>query len=659
MRLVRPLALIRLSYWLAGLALLSLAIFGAMTTRRVQAELELTEYAGIVSSTEQAMELWERRVLDAVDNLLRSLEQADEVAALEAASRGVNPYFDAYYLWNAHSGAMLHPKLTSAVDDRASSRCLARTDALHLVLPAPLLAREYLSCLPAPPYIEVLAIQHAAQLYLNVGRPDLAAMALQLGQTPPDLDLAAGIERGVRPMDMARLRMAQLEATTKNGSDWQDGLIALGREFMRLNGPDLAPLLENLIPDLAQQLDDLGAELERAELELIVERVRRRSEAWAEVRDRLSRREDIPTSRERPPLLRDPYVSPPYLMFYRRMPDPSLVGAVQVDEGILMERFLSVVEEKHRSLVTVKDGSGRWITGRRWSVKEPQQLTFPLVFDYLRLELPPPRHQKSPRTRNFLLIVQLAPIAMAALLGMLALAARTAATRRRLELEERRREFITRVTHELKTPLAGIRVMAEVLELGAYRDDEEHAELAQRILAESERLSRRVDEVLRTSRDPGDIRLEKVDPVELCEDLARRWKDLMEQSGIVLELSLEPVPPFLAERVMLRDALAALLENALKYRHGGRESRVQLKLRQRGRRWVVFEVLDNGLGVPPSKRKAIFERFVRVEGPGRGTAGGHGLGLSFVANAARVHRGRVECRSGLEGGARFVMRIPR
>jgi signal transduction histidine kinase len=70
-------------------------------------------------------------------------------------------------------------------------------------------------------------------------------------------------------------------------------------------------------------------------------------------------------------------------------------------------------------------------------------------------------------------------------------------------------------------------------------------------------------------------------------------------------------------------------------------------------------VLDNGLGVPADKREVIFEPFTRVEGPGRGAAGGHGLGLSFVANAARVHGGRAECRGLSRGGSRFILRIRR
>ncbi len=278
------------------------------------------------------------------------------------------------------------------------------------------------------------------------------------------------------------------------------------------------------------------------------------------------------------------------------------------------------------------------------------------MFEYLRVSIPPGSTAHG-GGRSRLLIIQLLPIALTVMLGTLALLARAAAIRRQLELESRRSEFVTRVTHELKTPLAGIRVMAEVLEMGAFRSDEERVELAQRILNESERLAKRVDEVLDVSRAPQDFELEPVDLQALCHGLVDRWRDLMEQNEIALEADLRPVPVTKGQRALLHDAIGALLENAIKYRDPTRQAVVRFSLRQAGRRWIVIEVADNGIGVPPDKRRMIFEPFARVEGAGRGVSGGHGLGLSFVANAARVHHGRVDCRDGIEGGARFVLRI--
>jgi two-component system sensor histidine kinase AdeS len=76
-----------------------------------------------------------------------------------------------------------------------------------------------------------------------------------------------------------------------------------------------------------------------------------------------------------------------------------------------------------------------------------------------------------------------------------------------------------------------------------------------------------------------------------------------------------------------------------------------------GERHAIVEVVDNGLGVPPKLRKEIFQEFVRVEGPNRGLAGGHGLGLAQVARTAAAHGGDVVCTEGLDGGARFSLRL--
>ena len=83
----------------------------------------------------------------------------------------------------------------------------------------------------------------------------------------------------------------------------------------------------------------------------------------------------------------------------------------------------------------------------------------------------------------------------------------------------------------------------------------------------------------------------------------------------------------------------------------------ELRLEAEGR-WVTIVVIDNGIGVPAELRKEIFERFVRVEGPHRGLAGGHGLGLAQVRSVARGHGGRVVCTEGTDGGACFTLRLP-
>ena len=660
MRPLRPLLLNTLSFWLWAMALVFFGLFAATATQRLQADLQRKEDARFQASTQQAMELWERQVLDATATWLASFETAGDLAGFEQQAREEIPWVDSFYLWDTRDGSIVHPAAVAIAPTASDLSCVSEVEQLAPVLPPQAQAFSYLGCLPAPPAVEVLVTARAARLLLQIERPEAALRALEAGQTPLDLPLDVGLSRGIPAPGLARWRLLQIELQMELGEldlARAEGL-QLGDQIAALSGPQLGDLLDTVTPRLQELLSDLATAHELALLTTSVDRTLRRYDAWIEVQDRLAQRTQLPDVHERPQLLRDPYGSPPYLLLFRRLNATHLAAAVQVDEAVLVERLLQVVEEGHGAHIAVFDGAGRHLGGPMVASTPGHRLHFPLVFEYLRVDLVQGASDTTTgRTR--LLLIQLLPIALTVVLGTLALLARTTAIRRRLELETSRSEFVTRVTHELKTPLAGIRVMAEALELGAYRNDNEHTELAQRILKESERLSKRVDEVLNMSRAPTDFSLEPIDVAQLCYEVAERWKDLMDQSEIALELDIRPMPTVMAQRALIRDALGALLENAIKYRDPTRPSRVRLEARTSGRRWLVFEVIDNGIGVPPAKRKHIFEPFARVEGPGRGRSGGHGLGLSFVSNAARVHRGRAECREGIEGGSRFILRIRR
>jgi signal transduction histidine kinase len=182
--------------------------------------------------------------------------------------------------------------------------------------------------------------------------------------------------------------------------------------------------------------------------------------------------------------------------------------------------------------------------------------------------------------------------------------------------------------------------------------------MARRIQDEADRLTLRIDEVLKLSRERD---IPKPKPVELgplLRDLDQVWRPRMEQLGVALSTDIVDAPAVQGDAGALRDAIGCLLDNALKYRRADApDKRVVLSLRSQGRDAVV-EVVDNGLGVPPKMRKRIFERFVRVEGPHRGLSGGHGLGLAQVADVIAAHRGKVTCGEGFDGGARFTVRLP-
>jgi signal transduction histidine kinase len=225
------------------------------------------------------------------------------------------------------------------------------------------------------------------------------------------------------------------------------------------------------------------------------------------------------------------------------------------------------------------------------------------------------------------------------------------------DLLQRQREFTARVTHELKTPLAGIRVMAENLASGAFRDEKQITMAAQRIVDEADRLTARVNEVLAVGRKREIEEPVLFDLEEPMLELVDIWGPRYEQAGIRLIADLAPVDPFLGDPSAIRDAVGQLLDNALKYRREETDSQVWLNVIDE-EKIVLIEVVDNGMGVPADQRKRIFEQYVRVEGPNRGKSGGHGLGLSQVEEIVRAHGGTITCEDGVDGGARFVVRLP-
>ncbi len=243
------------------------------------------------------------------------------------------------------------------------------------------------------------------------------------------------------------------------------------------------------------------------------------------------------------------------------------------------------------------------------------------------------------------------------ILGAGALVEQVRASTRHRALLARQREFTTRVTHELRTPLAGIRVMAENLADGAFRDSAHRTEMAERIIDEADRLTARVDKILQVSRKVVVPKMEVLDLEEVCLELLEVWFPRYQEAGIELTADFEPAEPVLGHHDSLVSAIDNLLDNALKYRRTDVDSAVWFNLRDLGD-WTVVEVLDNGLGVPREDREEIFEHFVRVEGDNRGLAGGTGLGLAQVAKIAENHKGSVRCEEGVDGGSRFVLQLP-
>jgi two-component system, OmpR family, sensor histidine kinase SenX3 len=226
----------------------------------------------------------------------------------------------------------------------------------------------------------------------------------------------------------------------------------------------------------------------------------------------------------------------------------------------------------------------------------------------------------------------------------------------RRRLEEVRRDFVANVSHELKTPMGAIGLLAETL-----LEENEPAisqRLAQRIHTEAFRISRIIDDLLDLSR----IESEESPPREpvlvnlILGEASERVRAAAEQRGVEVAL-VEPSPPvaILGDRRQLTSAVYNLLENAVKFSPDA--GIVHLK-GDVSNGEVVITVKDGGIGIPTRELERIFERFYRVDHGRSRSTGGTGLGLAIVRHVAQNHRGSVQVESREGEGATFTLHLP-
>ncbi len=221
-------------------------------------------------------------------------------------------------------------------------------------------------------------------------------------------------------------------------------------------------------------------------------------------------------------------------------------------------------------------------------------------------------------------------------------------------LEAIRQEFVANVSHELKTPIGGIALLAETL---AATDDP--ADLDRRIqllVEDAHRLGRVVDDLLALSEVEGrDRTRETVDLAALVEASARTLQPVADRLGIEVELDLGGDHACLGDAGQLASAVTNLVDNALKYADG--RSPVTVSLRP-GDGWADVVVRDRGIGIPQPEQERVFERFYRVDKARSRDTGGTGLGLAIVRNVARAHGGEVSVASREGEGSTFTLRLP-
>jgi len=223
--------------------------------------------------------------------------------------------------------------------------------------------------------------------------------------------------------------------------------------------------------------------------------------------------------------------------------------------------------------------------------------------------------------------------------------------------EQRRIALIGDVAHELRTPLSSIQATLEGLIDQVL--DAEPATLFS-LQDEVRRLQRLVQQLETLSRaESGNIVLKPalLDLTALLQAVCRRLDIQYEDKGVVLQVELPPpLPPVWGDADQLTQVFINLLGNALQYTPAGGTVTVRVRPEQA---WVITEVRDTGIGIPPDQLSRIFERFYRVDKSRARSSGGHGIGLTIAKHLVQAHHGRIWATSdGLGQGATFTVALP-
>jgi signal transduction histidine kinase len=232
---------------------------------------------------------------------------------------------------------------------------------------------------------------------------------------------------------------------------------------------------------------------------------------------------------------------------------------------------------------------------------------------------------------------------------------------REIHRNEQQDRFINAVTHELKTPVASIRLYLETLQTRQV-EDAKRKEFYGIMLADSQRLLRTIDQVLHAGRigsaQPIRSRVDLREMVQECLAAARSHHHLSQESLDYKEsIATGWQATVFGDLEELKTAVSNLLDNAIKY--SGSQIRVSVELAMTDAKHVAIRVRDQGIGIPRSELKRIFKRFYRIPGTVARSVNGTGLGLFIVRSVAKRHGGRVFAESaGADHGSTVTLQLP-
>ena len=227
------------------------------------------------------------------------------------------------------------------------------------------------------------------------------------------------------------------------------------------------------------------------------------------------------------------------------------------------------------------------------------------------------------------------------------------------KINRMKEDFISSVSHELKTPIAAVRMLAETLKRGKVKEESRKDQYYEMIMRESDRLTKFINKILdfaRIEKGGKIFYFEKSDIKDLLKTALDIYKDEAQDENLKLSLNTESSDVYAdIDKDAIMQVVLNLMDNAYKY--SKEEKSITLNLRKSSKD-IFIEVQDKGVGIPKEDIEKVFEKFYRVDKYSTGKVKGSGLGLSFVKSVIDAHSGKIALESDLGKGTKFIISLP-
>ncbi|MFH1422603.1 MAG: HAMP domain-containing sensor histidine kinase, partial [Planctomycetota bacterium] len=338
----------------------------------------------------------------------------------------------------------------------------------------------------------------------------------------------------------------------------------------------------------------------------------------------------------------------------------------EVNKKAFIEKYISAelsrIGPSGELLITVKDKNNKALFGGEDIVNlyEISTFPFPLPFDDISAVALLRGYQSLDalagiKTKIYVwaIVLSIAGVAAGVVLTYFVVS-------RQIRIARQKSDFVSNVTHELKTPLTSIQMFAETLSEGRVRDKTEASQCVDIIIKESKRLSNLIEKVLdfgRIEQGKKVYRLGLCNSYDMIHETLNSFNSQLKTGSPCIVYSNIPksLPVIYADKEAIQEAVINLLSNAYKYTLDG-DKKIWVNASETGKE-IRIEIIDKGIGIPTSECKAIFKKFYRVDDSLTRTVDGTGLGLTISSHIARAHKGRIEIESKIGEGSKFTLVI--